>query len=61
MRAIYLHGFASGPSSTAKGNRLRELCLPEISNFTLPALEGESFYSMTWDIMVAQARAQFCE
>jgi pimeloyl-ACP methyl ester carboxylesterase len=57
MQAIYLHGFASGPTTTSKGQRLAGLDVPGIDSFNLPSLEGASFFDLTWDGLVDRARS----
>jgi len=51
----YLHGFASGPSSS-KGCWLRERFAAHWQSYEIPELDGGDFYHLTIDAMVERAR-----
>ncbi len=56
MHAIYFHGFASGPK-TAKGTALGQQLASQLTSYSIPAIEGEDFTTLTMDRIMDRASA----
>jgi len=56
MHVVYLHGFASSPS-TAKGVDLGRRLTGAATSYAIPALDGGDFRAMTMDAICARAVA----